>query len=238
MASKGGICDCVTRRGFLAGGAALAIVGPACASEPAPVFCVSDSPLPASVTTHSSSGNAAFDRAMIAELKKILTVFPISPGFKFIDDPKPNAFAMPGNVVPQTKGTVLLGLNLLRNESTHNEFGDVAIAGICAHECGHIYQFDTGYHRYLASDTAQLTELHADYLAGYYLGRDRSHSIDQVLAFARSLFSHGDYNFNSPRHHGTPTQRVLAMGQGYLAGYQNVDLATAARRGADLVREA
>lgn len=231
------MCDCLTRRGFFAGAAALVIAGPVCAEAPSPVFCVSSAPLPASVTTHSSSGDPQFDRAMIAELKKILAVFPISPGFKFIDDPKPNAFATPDTVVPQTRGTVLLGLNLLRAECAQNEFGDVALAGICAHECGHIYQFDNGYQQLLASDTAQLTELHADYLAGYYLGRDRTHSMEQVLAFARSLFSHGDYNFNSPRHHGTPTQRVLAMGQGYLAGYGNLDLATAARRGADIVKQ-
>jgi len=164
---------------------------------------------------HSSSGNSQIDKALIAELKRIASVFPINPGFKYIEDPSPNAFAVRNNIVPGTQGTVYIGLNLIAGEFNGSEFGGVAVAGICAHECGHILQFQTNYDRILASATAQLIELHADFFAGFYLGRSKAHSKEHVGIFARSLVSRGDYDYNSQTHHGTPQQRVRAMSQGY-----------------------
>jgi predicted metalloprotease len=173
---------------------------------------------------------------MIAEIKNIVKFLPINPGFKFIEDPSPNAFALPISIVPDTQGTVYIGLNLINGEFNNSPFGGVAVAGICAHECGHIFQYKTGYERSLAGPTPQLVELHADFLAGYYLGRSRAHSKEHVQIFAQSLFSRGDYNFNSQQHHGTPDQRVRAMSEGYDTGASNTDASTAARIGADFVR--
>jgi hypothetical protein len=186
--------------------------------------------------TYSSSGNPQIDRAMIAEIKKIIKVLPINPGFKFINDLRPNAFATPQGIVPNTQGTVYIGLSLINGEFNKSPYGGVAVAGICAHECAHIYQFQTGYSQFLAGPTAKVVELHADFLAGYYFGRDRSHSRQQVEVFAASLFSKGDYDFNDPNHHGTPQQRVQAMRRGYDIGESSMDVTPAAREGADFVR--
>lgn len=60
-----------------------------------------------------------------------------------------------------------------------------------------------------------MRELHADYMAGYYLGRKGLVTSSGVEEFATSLFEKGDYNFTSPQHHGTPIQRVAAMRGGY-----------------------
>jgi hypothetical protein len=186
--------------------------------------------------THSKSGNTQIDRATIAELKKILSIIPINPGFKFIDDSSPNAFATSDSVVPNTNGTVYIGLNLINTEFNNAEFGGVAVAGILAHECGHIFQFQSGYARQLAGPTGKLVELHADYIAGFYLGRDRSHSKQHVELFAKSLFSKGDYDFNNQAHHGTPQQRVSAMQSGYDMGQTNAEWTVAVQQGASRVR--
>jgi hypothetical protein len=202
-----------------------------------PIYCASGLPPPGQLNLRASSGNSQLDNAMIAEIKNIVRFMPINPGFKFIVDPSPNAFADPRSVVPGTQGTVYIGLNLINGEFDSNPFGGVAVAGICAHECGHVYQFGNGYMRSLAGPTAQSIELHADFLAGYYLGRSQAHSKDHVEVFARSLFNKGDYAFNNQQHHGTPQQRVDAMSKGYDTGSTNVNVSQAAESGANFVRQ-
>ena len=225
---------------ILLGSASLLVAQSARSQSALPIYCASNMPPPGQLNLHSSSGNSNVDHAMIAEIKNIIKFFPIKSGFKFIDDPSPNAFAVPTSVLPGTEGTVYIGLNLINGEFNRPEyagFGGVAVAGICAHECGHILQFGTGFMQSLAGSTAQLVELHADFLAGYYLGRSRAHSKEHVQIFAQSLFSKGDYNFNNQAHHGTPQQRVQAMDRGYDVGASNVDTSTAEKIGADFVRQ-
>jgi hypothetical protein len=185
---------------------------------------------------YSSSGNDHLDRAVIEELKKILQFLPINPGFKYIYDASPNAFAVPESLVPGTQGTVLLGLNLINDELFKSEnFGGVAVAGICAHECAHIFQFQSGDMQILAGPTAARIELHADYIAGVYLGR-RDTPKQRVLGFADALFRHGDFQFNDPRHHGTPHQRVTAMQEGYDVGRSSTEMMEGIRQGVDFVK--
>jgi len=90
-----------------------------------------------------------------------------------------------------------------------------------AHEFGHIFQYQSKFYDLLTQSqtTDRLLELHADYLAGYYLGlkRLRSGEMD-IKAFLDSLYLSGDTDFNSPDHHGTPMEREQVM----LAGYKSV----------------
>jgi predicted metalloprotease len=75
------------------------------------------------------------------------------------------------------------------------------------------------------------TELQADYLAGWYFAqlhaRDPRHFEsnaaieDGVYAF----YSRGDYQFNSPHHHGTREQRRAAFLNGFRAGAQPFETA-------------
>lgn len=184
----------------------------------------------------SSSGNPQLDGALIAELRHILDVFPINPGFKYIYDPQPNAFAVPDTMVQGTQGTVFFGLNLIQQEMQAAQYGGVAVAGISAHECGHIFQFFSGYAQRLSGATAMPMELHADYLAGYYMGKRKQFSTDRVSVFAQSVFNKGDYAFNDRSHHGTPEQRRSAMLAGYqAAANKGMSLNAAAQEGANLV---
>jgi hypothetical protein len=236
------MCFC-SRRSFSHG--ALALAGQAISAS----MCVSaqkrtELPLYCSLTSASfdanelisTSGDIRLDRSLIAELKHIIEIIPVSPGFKYIRDDSPNAFATNTTYVSNTRGSVLMGLNLIREEISRSENGGVAVAGICAHECGHIFQFFSSYSDQLRSNTAKYTELHADLIAGYYMGRRRQFSADRVAVFARSLFDKGDYGFNEPNHHGTPEQRFEAMKKGYEYGIGNSNFDEVVRSGAIFVR--
>src|SRR5262245_2765150 len=158
---------CCFRRGFLSG-----VAGALSSSVlTSPTFAQGRRELPkfCSLVGHSltasellaSSGNRELDRALIAELKRIIDIIPAGPGFKYIRDESPNAFAMDTSVVPGTQGTVVLGVNLVREEINASQYGGVAIAGICAHECAHVFQFFSEYYKKLAGTTAKHVELHA-----------------------------------------------------------------------------
>jgi hypothetical protein len=156
----------------------------------------------------------------------------LNPGLRFIDDSlAPNAHATPAQLVNGApNGTILLGARLIRQEIAKNTVtweGSVAL--IHAHEFGHIGQFNYGYvHR------NPTMELQADALGGAALcyliaveaaangnlpwiermeiGRRRWAELEHA---ASTLFSIGDYSFNDPNHHGTPSQRLLAFSQGF-----------------------
>ena len=186
--------------------------------------------------TTARSGIGKLDRALIAEVKKVDQIFKINPGYRFLrDDDRPNAYATPDTQVTGTSGTVLLGLTLMANE-LQTEYGGAAIAGIAAHEGGHILQFKSPEIRSrLSGPTAQGFELHADFLAGYYFSRT-GRTEKSLVTFAESLFSKGDYQFNDPDHHGTPQQRVASMRAGY--GNGSSQLVQAIEQGVDYVENA
>lgn len=172
-----------------------------------------------------TSGNSDLDRSISLELTHVADSFNVLPGFGFYDDSDgQNAFALDETFIPNTKGTVIFGKQLLSDELASNEWGGLAVAGIMAHEFGHIFQYQSKFYDLLtqAQSTDRLLELHADYLAGYYLGlkRLRSGEID-IKGFLDSLYLKGDTDFHSPDHHGTPIDRAEVMLEGYKMGLTN-----------------
>jgi len=198
-----------------------------------PTFCSLESGFDVRRIRHfGSSGDQALDRAMIAEVRKINTAFGIRPGYRFFEDASPNALAWNQTLVAQTRGTVFLGVNLIREELSAR-YGGAAVAGIAAHEGAHVVQFfSDGMARLAAGRTARDFELHADFLAGYYFGITgrTERSID---VFGNSLFSKGDYDFNDEHHHGTPDERLAAMHAGYRVADRGHGLGQAIREGID-----
>ncbi|MCP4107574.1 MAG: hypothetical protein GY749_18865 [Desulfobacteraceae bacterium] len=146
------------------------------------------------------------------------TVFFVYPAFSFYDDGNsPNALALPQDMV-------LLGLNLMRDEfqKEYGPLGNYSIIGIMAHEFGHILQFNAGLH---AKFPTKLLELHADYLAGWYLGNRKMVFPTDATQAMRSFYQKGDYAFNNPNHHGTPQERLISFTAGTKAiglNYQQV----------------
>lgn len=188
-----------------------------------------------------TSGDVDLDRSINLELQHVANSLNVLPGFGFCDDSNaPNAFAVNETVIPNTQGTVVFGKQLLTEELSSNEWGGLAIAGIMAHEFAHIYQYQSPFYNWLTQGQAtdKHLELHADYLAGYYLSlkRLRTGEID-IKAFLDSLYLKGDTHFNSPTHHGTPTERAQVMLAGYKIGLtNNQNLQQVAEAGMNLVQ--
>jgi hypothetical protein len=174
-----------------------------------------------------TSGNSDLDRSINAELFHLSERFKILPGFGFFDEGRPNqanAFATVETYVSGTNGTVVFGKYLLGKEMASSDYGGLAVAGIMAHEFAHIFQFQTDYYQRLTQNqpTHKLLELHADYLAGYYLGLKLAQEKEiDIKVFLDSLYAKGDTNFYSKTHHGTPIDRIECMLNGYKQGIKN-----------------
>lgn len=130
-----------------------------------------------------------------------------------------NAFAEPG-------GRVLLGQQLANRYMQRGaDYALQALAYVTAHEYGHHLQFR--FNPALPSGPA--TELQADAIAGYWAGMRLAEQVRQGLPVQEvkaiieieknSAYEIGDYLFNSPQHHGTPSQRHNAVLEGLRAGY-------------------
>ncbi len=169
-----------------------------------------------------SSGDEALDRLLGRALVKLSALFGQRPGFGFIDDwDSPNAYATADTLVPGTWGTVLYGSTLFRQTLAAYDDGGMAVMCILAHEFGHIAQYAYGLEQRLlwGQGTVRRVELHADFLAGYYLARRKAEQPELVLwAAGDMLFRIGDYAFNDWNHHGTPEQRVAAAEAGFRLG--------------------
>lgn len=162
-----------------------------------------------------TTGSADLDKYLNAEKASIESVFQVRVDMKIVDDAgQPNAFASPqSRNAFYFDGSVFLGYALLNEELISRENGVYAIKGIMAHEFAHILQ-----NKLKCELTGSFRELHADFLAGYYLGiTDQFSDSDQTTVFAQSLFEKGDGALWEEGHHGTPEMRVQAMMGGYNA---------------------
>jgi hypothetical protein len=160
----------------------------------------------------------AFDR----EGRELVDAFRVTPAGGFFDDTgSPNAFATPEQMFDNgPDGTIIFGLTLLAQEARRDGVG-VGVIGIFAHEFAHIRQIRD---RRLAEVATPVRELHADYLAGWYLAQ-RGFLSPAVAPALQSFFEKGDYGYFSPNHHGTPEQRLRAIMSGLLDQSTSIDAA-------------
>lgn len=169
------------------------------------------------------SGSAAIDAMWDSEGKHLIRVFSVTPAGGFLNDSGgPNAFATPERYYKNgPDGTVMFGVNLMQSELMRENRG-ITIHAITAHEFGHIRQIKDGR---LLSVHTKWRELHADYLAGWYMGvRNQFENVD-LAPVLQSFFSKGDYNFTSENHHGTPDERVKALQAGINDRRQSISVA-------------
>jgi hypothetical protein len=215
----------LARSGLFAGSGAAEIVAPSHAED----------------KLITSSGDAGLDHALGRALLRLAQGFEVYPGFGFIDDRDgENAYAAREQRIAGTEGTVYFGLNLFRRTMARFDDGGMAVLAICAHEFAHIYQFRSGYHKELTDmvdGKVRLAELHADFLAGYFLARRKAEFTQLDIQGAGALIeSLGDTEFSSPEHHGTPAQRVRAIEGGYSYGKAGTHaIGEAAREGSKMV---
>lgn len=97
------------------------------------------------------------------------------------------------------------------------------LAVILAHEFGHQLQFTYNWMN-SNSDSARNTELEADGWAGFYIALVKTWVSDSSRnAALQQIFDIGDYDFNSPRHHGTPSERSFMFIAGFQAAINYLD---------------
>jgi hypothetical protein len=177
---------------------------------------------PPKLEAQLSSGDSRIDRSFGALLADIAARFRVRPGFAFYDDSAgPNALALPTTFFPGTTGTVLFGKTLLGLGLGLADPEELLVVSVCAHEFGHVVQNSTSLHNRLAigQATARLLELHADFLAGFYLAvRGSEYRPQQMVELGQNWEKLGDSNYTNPQHHGEPIERLRAIEQGFLVG--------------------
>jgi hypothetical protein len=77
-------------------------------------------------------------------------------------------------------------------------------------EFTHIMQFQHAW-----QETGRRPELHADCVSGWSLSLRGRWGWGTLGAALRVLYQIGDYQFNSPNHHGTPDERLNAANTGF-----------------------
>jgi len=171
-----------------------------------------------------NSKDKNFDFALAQTLAKISRTFRVLPGFAYYDDSaSANAFATPQVRLNNRDGTVLMGINLFRKLRSITDSPEVAVAGVCSHEFGHIVQYKYRLIDKVAAgqSTIKRIELQADYFAGYFAGvrkRERPSYPAAVVALAQRGL--GDTAYNSEQHHGTPLERGAAVVRGFEASFR------------------
>ncbi len=168
-----------------------------------------------------TSGDPNLDRAFGVMLAHLGSLFEVNPRFFFYDDGgAPNAIATSEVHDPNYRhGTVFMGTTLMSEFLQRSQFGDILVMAVCAHEFGHIVQYNTGdlidrldrmHH------SVKYVELHADFLAGFYIGRrSSSYEVEQLRTLGAGYEAMGDTAYNDPSHHGTHAERIAAVEAGY-----------------------
>ncbi|MCP1674592.1 hypothetical protein J2T57_001694 [Natronocella acetinitrilica] len=171
-----------------------------------------------------STGDWRLDQGMSVEYQALNSAFGRRPWFSMFNDAgSPNALASAAPIFGGD-GTVLFGRELMASEFRHlGNAALTAIAGIMAHEWAHIVQFSTERQRF--RNGARM-ELHADFLAGWYMGM--KYNVSQHLTgyggdispLANTLFRLGGTSFHVEHSHGRSDQRVDAMLGGFMDSTQ------------------
>ena len=167
----------------------------------------------------ASSGDRDFDYALAHTLSRLTDSFRVLPGFAYYDDYEgENAYATTARRLSRSDGSVLFGQRLLKTLMAEPEHPEVGVTAVCAHEFAHILQFKLNLFRRLDAGqrTTKRSELHADYLAGFYAGLRKLEKSDYPAAvFATTKFASGDFDIHNRDHHGTPEERAAAVVRGF-----------------------
>lgn len=176
---------------------------------------------------HSAFGGgpSARDAALVRAIGRLSSSFEISPKFGFFDDreyaPAGNALAWRPDPSERPNGAVTFGVMLFDRLMAEDPIG-ASVLAVLAHEFGHIALYLSGREAEVREGrpTAKRVELHADFLAGYYLGvRKREAPAVSLYNAGRLIWSIGDQAFDSKHHHGTRAERNAAAEAGFKLGF-------------------
>ena len=105
------------------------------------------------------------------------------------------------NAYANTNFQILFGYHMMYY--TIQQYGELAVSGVLAHEWAHIVQYHHGWF-----DETPTMELEADTWSGFYMAMAKQWAWSQIEGYYQNVYAIGDYNFNHPSHHGTPDQRL------------------------------
>lgn len=147
----------------------------------------------------NSFGNAYYDQKMQEELYIQRSFFsPVNAAFFVLLENSPaqrNAWAT-------SDGRILFGRYML--EYIVNSYGELPVAGVLAHEFGHIAQNTYGWQY----SRPEYKELEADAFSGFYMALAKQWAWENIQSYYDNVYATGDYAYNSPHHHGTPNERL------------------------------
>jgi hypothetical protein len=180
----------------------------------------------------------------ISDLKPLSSVDPTIAGFLSSDQSKlEKLFGLKGQLLgsatedgafssledgadPARDGKVVLGKRFI-DGIKDEKYGLLRLSAILAHEYSHLYQYKSGDFDRLSDGCGQndrpalLTELHADYLAGVYMGWRGEIVPDAQTALSLYFYTLGDAVFLRD-HHGLPPDRSVAFHAGFDQGTKAV----------------
>lgn len=150
--------------------------------------------------------NLVYDQKMTEEIAIQSQFFDCCPAnFSVLVEPSPenkNAYA-------NSNGQILFGYHMFYH--TIARYGELAVAGVLAHEWGHLVEY-----RFNWNQEQPFMELEADAWSGFYMALRKQYAWSQIEGYFRNVYATGDYNFNSPTHHGTPNERINSAYLGVL----------------------
>lgn len=179
-----------------------------------------------------TTGNQDLDKILFEQKKSLESVFPVNVELHFGVERSQagNAYFSPSCQSIYCNGEIVLG-RFLMGELAKRSDSYLRLVSVFAHEYGHAMQ-----HKYGWSGNGKWRELHADYLAGYYMGLCRLSSESEILSIFTEFASRGDFEFNSPSHHGTPEERSCAFIEGYKTAFiPNTNIYNAYSKGKNYV---
>jgi len=176
----------------------------------------------------NTTGDKNLDAILFNQKKGLESVFPVKVDLYFgvERNRSGNAFFHPSCKSLYCNGRIVLGLFLMQELSKRSD-SYIRLVSVFAHEYGHAMQQKYGW-----SGNGKWRELHADYLAGYYIGLCRLSTESEVLSGFTEFASRGNYDYNNPDFHGTPEERSCAFIEGFKYAYKpNTNIYTAYNEG-------
>lgn len=169
--------------------------------------------------THTTT-NKDIDSMIYSEIGKLESFFNIDIEFYFFEETSTGKVAFYNQTCTNgCMGTIVLGYNTIANELIKTN-GLETVKAILAHEFAHAVQKQYGW-----SEAGKNPELHADFIAGYYIGETNNYDDFGLMQFYQTFASMGDDNFFSPNHHGTNEERFCAFYEGHYVS-KNTEMTT------------
>ena len=161
------------------------------------------------------------------EFKKLSQLFKLTIELKVIDYEDGPCY------IPSIK--TLIADKYFLNYVSKLSYGNERVKAILAHEFAHALQDKCGL--YNLWNGGKKIELHADFLAGFYIGQSGLISKNKLTGFAQEFFERGDKSFFVVDPHGTPEERRCAFLEGYkVAVKYNFNLTQAYSCGVDYIK--